>query len=190
MLRVILIKLFNSFLTHCFTPSIFSNVIFLPLLKDTRKSADDVNNYRPIAITSILSKLFESYLSDFLSPYLISHCNQLGFVKHGGCNKGILALKTVLTYFNNNESPVFISSLDAKKAIDRINHYNFLTVLINRGVPKIMLCYFINGFLRYHFACSGIIYYLVLVIFPLVFYKVIFCFLNFLMSTWMIYCIN
>ena len=143
MLRVILIKLFNSFLTHCFTPSIFSNVIFLPLLKDTRKSADDVNNYRPIAITSILSKLFESYLSDFLSPYLISHCNQLGFVKHGGCNKAILALKTVLTYFNNNESPVFISSLDAKKAIDRINHYNFLTVLINRGVPKnnVMLFY-------------------------------------------------
>ena len=41
-LRVILVKLFNSFLTHCFTPSIFSNVIFLPLLKDTRKSAEDV----------------------------------------------------------------------------------------------------------------------------------------------------
>ena len=135
-LKVILVKLFNSFLTHCFTPSIFSNVIFLPLLKDKRKSADDVNNYRLIAITSILSKLFESCLSDFLSPYLISHCNQLGFVKHGGCSKAILALKTVLTYFNNNESPVFICSLDAEKAFDRINHYNFLTVLINHGVPK------------------------------------------------------
>ena len=85
-LRVILVKLFNSYLTHCFTPSIFSNVIFLPLLKDKRKSADDVNNDRPIAITSILSKLFESCISDFLSPYLISHCNQLGFVKHGGCS--------------------------------------------------------------------------------------------------------
>ena len=142
-LRVILVKLFNSFLNHCFTPHIFSSVIFLHLLKDERKSADDVNNYRPIAITSILSKLFESCLSDFLSPYLISHFNQLGFVKHGGCNKAILALKTVLTYFINNESPVFICTLDAKKTFDRINHYNFLTVLINRGAPKniIMLFY-------------------------------------------------
>ena len=64
-------------------------------------------------------------------------------MKHGGCNKAILALKTVLTYFNNNESPVFIYLLDAYKAFNRINHYNFLTVLINRGVPEniVMLFY-------------------------------------------------
>ena len=64
-------------------------------------------------------------------------------MKHGGCSKAILALKIVLTYFNNNESPVFICSLDAEKAFDRINHYNFLTVLINRGVPNniVMLFY-------------------------------------------------
>ena len=43
---------------------------FLPFLKAKRKSTDDVSNYKPIAITSILSKLFESCLSDFLSPYL------------------------------------------------------------------------------------------------------------------------
>ena len=64
-------------------------------------------------------------------------------MKHDRCNKAILTLKTLLTYFNNNESPVFICSLDAEKAFDRINHYNFLTVLINRGVPKniVMLFY-------------------------------------------------
>ena len=60
-----------------------------------------------------------------------------------GVIKRFYALKTVLTYFNNNESPVFICSLDAEKAFDRINHYNFLTVLIYRGVPKniVMLFY-------------------------------------------------
>ena len=57
-------------------------------------------------------------------------------MKHGGCNKAILALITVLTYINNNESHVFICLLDAEKAFDYINHSNFHTILINRGVPK------------------------------------------------------
>ena len=57
-------------------------------------------------------------------------------MKHGGCNKAILALKTVLPYFTDNESPVFICSLDAEKAFDHINHYNFFTVLINQCVLK------------------------------------------------------
>ena len=64
-------------------------------------------------------------------------------MKHSGCNKAILALKTVLSYFINNASPVFISSLDAEKAFDCINKYNFFTVLINRSVSKnsVMLFY-------------------------------------------------
>ena len=147
---------------------------------------------RPIASASIISKLFEPYLSNFSTPILASHCNQLGFVKHGGCNKAILALKTVLTYFNNNESPVFICSLDAEKAFDRVNHYNFLLVLIKRGVPKSIAMLFFNWFSSsfcHFFVFFGIMYYLTLVIFLLVFYRVIFCLLNFLMFTWMNYCI-
>ena len=70
------------------------------------------------------------------------HCNQLDIVKNSGCNKAITALKTELKYFTNNESPVFICSSDAEKAFNRINHNNFLTVLINQSVPKILLLFY------------------------------------------------
>ena len=69
-------------------------------------------------------------------------------MKNGGCNKVILALKTVLTYVTNNVSPAFICSLDAEQVFDLINYYNFLTVLINRCVIKnivILLCKWISS---------------------------------------------
>ena len=61
---------------------------------------------------------------------------QLGFVKHDGCSKAILALKTVQIYFYNNESPAFICSLVASKAFDRNDIYKFPTFLINRSIPE------------------------------------------------------
>ena len=87
------------------------------------------------------------------------------------CNEAILALKTVLTYFNNNESPVFICSLYAEKASNRVNRYNFLTVLINRGIFKnivtlfyrwissLSFCLFLNNVLSctYNFS-SGLLH--------------------------------
>jgi hypothetical protein len=44
----------------------------------------DVSNYRPISITSIVSKLFESLIRDHVVDYFsinLFHTNQYGFVK-------------------------------------------------------------------------------------------------------------
>ena len=97
--RLILSKLYSSILSHHNLPLAFTEVIFLPLTKDKKKSLADINNYRPIVIVSILGKVFESCVSIILSNYLDTPCNQLGFVRHGGCHKAILALKTVVNHF-------------------------------------------------------------------------------------------
>ena len=44
-IRVILAKLFSVYLMHCYIPLSFSSVVFMPLMKDKTKRADDVNNY-------------------------------------------------------------------------------------------------------------------------------------------------
>ena len=88
------------------------------------KSDDDVNNFRPITIIPILSKLFESCLVNLYVPYLGTHYNQFGFVEYGGCDKALFAVKFVISYFLSYNLPVFVSSLDGEKAFDRINHYD------------------------------------------------------------------
>jgi hypothetical protein len=60
----------------------------------------------------------------------------MGFVEGGGCDKAIFAVRSVVNYFLKHDSPVFICSLDAEKAFDRVNHYGLLSVLIDRGLPK------------------------------------------------------
>ena len=149
--RLILSKLYSSKLSHHSLPLAFTEVIFLSLIKDKKKSLADINNYRPIVIVSILGKVFESCVSIILSNYLDTHCNQLGFVRHGGSNKAILVLKTVVNYFLNNNSPVFICSLDAEKAFDRINHYGMLSRLIDCKIPKVFIMLFHAWFTSINF---------------------------------------
>ena len=139
-----------SILSHHCLPLAFTEVIFLPLIKD-KNSLADINNYRPIAIVSILGKVFESCVLVIFSNYLDTHFNQFGFVHHGECNKAILALKTVVNYFLNNSSPVFICSLDAEKAFDRINYYSMLSRLIDCKIPKVFIMFFHAWFTSFNF---------------------------------------
>ena len=63
------------------------------------KSNDDVNNFRPIAIVPILSKLFVSCLFYYIVPYLGTHYNQFGFVEYSGCDKALFSVKSVYELF-------------------------------------------------------------------------------------------
>ena len=58
-LSVLLSILFNSMLSHCFIPRNLTDSFMYPILKNKNKSAADINNYRPIAVSSCISKLFE-----------------------------------------------------------------------------------------------------------------------------------
>ena len=111
----------------------------MPLLKDKTKSADDINNYRPIAIVLILSKIFEICISTYLSQFLEVRSNQLNFRRKGRCNRAIFALKTIIQYFLLNISSVFLCSLDSENAFDMVNHFALLNLLIKRGIPKIFI---------------------------------------------------
>jgi len=56
--------LFNLFLKDGYVPSQFMHSVIIPLVKNKCDSLTDINNYRAIAISSVMSKLFEMLLLD------------------------------------------------------------------------------------------------------------------------------
>ena len=56
---------------------------------------------------------------------------QYGYVKEWGCEKCIFAVTNVTNYFSKRKSDVFIITLDASSAFDKVNIYGLLTKLID-----------------------------------------------------------
>ena len=130
---------FSAFLAHCFLPETLSNVLLIPLIKNKLKDSSRSDNYRPIAIATAASKVFERALLNRLAPFLNSSDNQFGFKQQHSTELCIMALKEVVRYYFNLNTPVFICFLDIKSAFDRISYWLLLCKLHERGVPVYLL---------------------------------------------------
>ena len=64
---------------HSYIPQSMTNSIIVPLVKNKCGNLTDKNNYRPIALSSITSKVFEHIILQRLEEYLWTTDNQFGF---------------------------------------------------------------------------------------------------------------
>jgi len=55
------------------------------------------------------------------------------------CRNAIFAVRNIINHFNERGSSVFMASLDASKAFDRVNHFRLYTALMKRNVPIALL---------------------------------------------------
>ena len=95
----------------------------------------DVNNYRPIAIATALSKVLEQVLLSRLAMYLWIADSQFGFKRAHGTEMAIFVLKQTVDFYHNQHTPVYTCFLDAKKAFDRVNYWTLAKKLLDRNVP-------------------------------------------------------
>ena len=112
------------------------HVVIIPLLKCTFKDPADVNNYRPIAISTDLSKVLEQVLLSRLARYLWTADSQFGFERAHGTEMAIFAFNLTVDFYRNQDTPVCICAfLMQKKALDRVNHWTLAKKLLDRNVP-------------------------------------------------------
>ena len=72
--------LYSSLLIHGFVPDSMMVTVIAPIIKNKAGDLSD-NNYRPIALATVASKLFESLILSRVSTLLTTCANQFGFKK-------------------------------------------------------------------------------------------------------------
>ena len=136
---VLLSFLFNAIVVHDFIPLSLMDTVLIPIVKDKKGDVTDQDNYRPIAITTVLSKLFESLiLVKFTDELNNTTCNQFGFKRNHSTDLCVFTFKQIVEYYISQSSPVYICYLDASKAFDRVNHWVLFMKLLER-IPGIFV---------------------------------------------------
>ena len=95
-----------------------------PLFK--KGSRNKPANYRPVSLTSVVCKLFETLIRDHMVEFLVKHklidTSQHGFLKTRPCLIFLLCFLEEITKWVDDGSPVDVVYLDFQKAFDKVPH--------------------------------------------------------------------
>lgn len=137
----LLIKFINNSIKQHYYPHSARISKVIPIYKTGNKN--DPNNYRPIAINSIISKIFESLINnriqDFFDKHNIIAQNQFGFKKNTSTSDALLYITNIITQSINENKNTIAIFLDISKAFDSINHKILIKKLYKYGIRGYIL---------------------------------------------------
>jgi hypothetical protein len=138
-LAILLSLLYTACIVHGYLPKELMDSIIMPIAKDNKGDLTDKDNYRPLAITSVSSKILELFIIERYGDLFITQHNQFGFKKKHGTDQCVFTVKEVIEYYVSASSPVFACFLDASKAFDRLNHWVLFDTLLERKLPDFIV---------------------------------------------------
>ena len=146
--------IFSHFLSSSLIPTSFKEAGIIPIFKSGDKSLH--SNYRPISLTSVLSRVIEKNIRKQVLTFL-SHRGYLNNTQHGFrsgryCLSALLDVYDNIMHMINNKSTVDMIYLDFSKAFDKLHHGILLHKLRDLGITgrlELWFFHFLNN--RQHY---------------------------------------
>ena len=132
------LKLLHRTFNHCLNTGTYpwNNNIITPLHKKGCKS--DPDNYRAVAVSSTIGKLFSTILLNRINQYKNTNkpdpINQLGFSKGAQTYDHILTFNTIISKYKKQKIPVYAVFVDFRKAFDSVCREALFVKLAKLGI--------------------------------------------------------
>ena len=139
-----LATLFRIYLTHGHVSIILMLATLIPLIKDKLGDHCSSSNYRSIAISSLILKVFDWVIIILYSDKL--ELDDLQFSYQANCSTNMCTWMVVETidYFSRNGSDVFTSVMHMSTAFDNVKHSVLIHDILTEGYTCNILTAF-NG---------------------------------------------
>ena len=141
-----LTNIFRSFLVHGHISELFNICALRPIVKNKNSSKSNSDNYRLIAISSIILKMLDKVILHIFGDNFISPNLQFGFHKYLSTTMCTWTLLETINYFTNRNTSVYVCLLDLSKAFDHVQHSKLFKKLSSK-VPPLFLRLIIVSYL-------------------------------------------
>ena len=131
-----LAALFNTSLNEGIFLDTWKTVIVTPVLK--KDDIYDMNNYRPVSLLNLISKVFEKIVCRQLTKYLkrreLLSSSQHGFRRKRSCESALMRLSNLLFTSRRNKRHILLVTIDFSKAFDCLNFDRLLSEFKKCGI--------------------------------------------------------
>ena len=112
-LYILLSMFLNAMFAHGYMPDKLMQSVIIPIVKNKKGDITNMDNYRPIAITTVLSKILELIILSKFRHLLLTKDNQFGFKQKHGTDMCIFALQQIVDYYQSLNRRLTVSTIGA-----------------------------------------------------------------------------
>ena len=145
-LHQILTVCLKSFIIHGHVSDFLLVSMMIPIIKDKLGDRTSSDNYRSIAISSLVMKIFDLVILSVFEEFLQLDELQFGYQREVSTTMCTwLAVETV-SHFLRNGSEVYSCLMDMSKAFDRVQHSHLFQKLLDQGMPAIIVRFILASY--------------------------------------------